>query len=641
MVAGKQPIRPWSWVLGFLLDWSIPIGLCCGVFAIVIHLVWRDAERSITLYEAGQLILLNVNAGEHTGAHLWAARLFAVLAVLLFGIEVVLQFGGRGINRLRLAFRKHIAPSLRGKRVLVIGAHAHAADFAKSVFIPDSNADWATPLVTHLVCGVERTVRPPDVSNPVLSIFRTSLSTATLRQIGVDRYTDVVVIESQDSVALETLASVCDALKQEPRQGSSSERKLPTIRVRIESPELCANLRRRNWVPRSALGHVRMWCPDDISARRVLSEVDLDATWPFAKPGGKSTIVMIGFGSSNRALAARAIGQMHHVDETPVELHVIDEEAERCWSLFEEAWPGAKEPNAVRRELHVKDPHDAGIRDWIGTLARDPSSNLLIAVSIGDLDANLGLASSVIDGLSAATDHSRAVVLIRQRGIADADGIAGFAKSGDRSQGIQVFAWGDVRSSLSPEDVLEEGLDRTAKEVHAAYLMGEEQREPATWVDRKKKASTDEFSSLRAWEELWPFLRDDNRNCAEFSRRRLEAIGLDLVDGVRPGQGELKPADLTKDELITLARLEHRRWVVNRLMNGWQHGAKKCPHRKIHPDLIAWEQLSDDAKGKDFLVVSGSASPAANDKLSYELKSMERLIGIGKCMIRKGSSRSG
>jgi len=619
---------------GFLMAWSIPMGLGCALIAIAVHLLRRETAFDESLYEAGQLMLLNVDPDDHTGASMWIARLFAVFAVLLFGIEVVLQFGGRGIDRLRLWYRRNFAGSHAGKRVLVIGSDDHAADFAKSLFRTDSQSSLGTRFVTHLSSGTERNLHPSDLSNPVLTIVRPNLGPECLRDIGIDRYTDVVVIESKDSVALETLACACEALHGPMTTAGAAVRTLPTIRIRIQSPELCATLRRRNWVPSSALGHVRMWCPDDLSARRALRDANLDGTWSFAKPGGRSSIVMLGFGSANRALAARAIGQMHHVDETPADLHVFDEQADRSWSLFEEAWPGAKNDQAVRHQLHDADAHAPETRARIRELAGDRTSNLLIGISIGDLDANLALASAIIDDLSASIEQPRAVVLIRQRGVADADEIARFAKSGDRWPGIQVLAWGDVRSSQSPDDVLEDALDRVAREVHSAYLRGEQERDPATWDERTQQAGTSEFSSLRAWGELWPFLRDDNRNSAEFAVRRLRAIGLELVDEMQPGQTEVKPGDLTHDELTTLARLEHRRWMVNRLMNGWRLGAKKDPSLKTHPDLVEWDNLSEEARGKDFRVVTGSEPTSRTGKPGYEVTAMNQLVGAGKRLVR-------
>jgi hypothetical protein len=640
---GTAP-QPWGLigyrVIGFLMAWAIPMGLVCALVAIVIHILSRDAGTDDKLYEAGQLMLLNVNPVDHKGgAYLWVARLFAMLAVLLFGIEVVLQFGGRGIDRIRLWYRTHIAHRLPDRRVLVIGSDDLASRFARSVLGANRSGRSPTRLVTHLVLGPERTRHPADLSNPVLTIVRPNLTPACLSRIGVDRYTDVVIIESSDSVALETLASVLEAVKQGPRPEGEAVPTMPTIRVRIQSPELCATLRRSNWVEDGALGHVRMWCPDDLSARRVLRNVELDGTWSFAKPGGSSTMLMLGFGAANRALAARAIGQMHHVDETPVRLHVFDEHADRCWSLFHEAWPGVE--GAVEHALHGCDAHGAQTRAELRKWAGDNATNLLVAVSIGDLDANLALASSIIHDLSASTEHPRAVILIRQRGIADADEIARFARVGGRSPGIQVLAWGDVPGSQSPGDVLEEELDELARSVHAEYLKGAEAKlTPEEWLKKRKEASATWHSPLRDWELLWPFYRDDNRNSADFAGRRLAALGLALVDatGEAPKQSTVQPVDLTRDELTILAKLEHRRWTVNRLMNGWRRGEEKQkdPVKRIHHDLVPWEQLSEESKGKDFRVTAGiDGAGQIGTKQGFQLESMQQLVGAGKVLVRR------
>ena len=45
-----------------------------------------------------------------------------------------------------------------------------------------------------------------------------------------------------------------------------------------------------------------------------------------------------------------------------------------------------------------------------------------------------------------------------------------------------------------------------------------------------------------------------------------------------------------------LAYLEHRRWVEERLRNGWTWGEKRDDVRRTHPDLVPYDELSEASK---------------------------------------------
>ena len=57
------------------------------------------------------------------------------------------------------------------------------------------------------------------------------------------------------------------------------------------------------------------------------------------------------------------------------------------------------------------------------------------------------------------------------------------------------------------------------------------------------------------------------------------------------------------DEIAKMSRMEHDRWCADRLRNGWKYGKIRNNARKLHPDLVSWEELNDDAKEKDILAV--------------------------------------
>lgn len=48
-----------------------------------------------------------------------------------------------------------------------------------------------------------------------------------------------------------------------------------------------------------------------------------------------------------------------------------------------------------------------------------------------------------------------------------------------------------------------------------------------------------------------------------------------------------------------MAKMEHARWNVERLLNGWKWGEKRDVTKKVSPYLVPWSELSIDMKECD------------------------------------------
>jgi hypothetical protein len=53
------------------------------------------------------------------------------------------------------------------------------------------------------------------------------------------------------------------------------------------------------------------------------------------------------------------------------------------------------------------------------------------------------------------------------------------------------------------------------------------------------------------------------------------------------------------DDVEILARIEHRRWMAERFLDGWQYGATRNDQQKLHPDLVPWEELDESTREYD------------------------------------------
>ena len=172
---------------------------------------------------------------------------------------------------------------------------------------------------------------------------------------------------------------------------------------------------------------------------------------------------------------------------------------------------------------------------------------------------------------------------------------------------------GMIRLAAEPDlaeaHALAQLMDRRARAVHALFLAAQ------------RAARGDTFGSAPAeaeWEQLPEAVRDDNRNVADQMDFKLATI----FALSKPGQGT---AALSAAETETLARLAHERWWAAKALAGWQFGPVRDDRKRLHPDMIPYDQLAEPIKQKDRDEVASLIPMAA---LAGETLVRERCVGI-------------
>jgi len=123
-------------------------------------------------------------------------------------------------------------------------------------------------------------------------------------------------------------------------------------------------------------------------------------------------------------------------------------------------------------------------------------------------------------------------------------------------------------------------IERVARAIHERYLAN---RQAADDLGRP---------STVPWAELGEGFRDSNRAQAAAIPDKLTAVGCRLEEAPGP-----QPFDgFTPVELEDLARLEHDRWVDERLAAGWAPGDGG---ERSSPDLVSWEDLPEARRQLD------------------------------------------
>lgn len=121
-----------------------------------------------------------------------------------------------------------------------------------------------------------------------------------------------------------------------------------------------------------------------------------------------------------------------------------------------------------------------------------------------------------------------------------------------------------------------------ARTIHENYLQ-----------DQKHKPSD---PSLEGWDALATNLKDSNLQQADHIQEKLRQIGCSLhkVQGRK-----IVLMKFSDKDVEILAEMEHGRWVVERLGDGWVWSETRDVAKKTSPYLVPWAQLPDNVKKWD------------------------------------------
>jgi len=135
-------------------------------------------------------------------------------------------------------------------------------------------------------------------------------------------------------------------------------------------------------------------------------------------------------------------------------------------------------------------------------------------------------------------------------------------------------------------------LDATAREILGRGIHVRYQRSQFENAARSDPSMTD-------WDNLPDGLRESNLQQADDIERKLRAIGC-TIHPVK--DREVVLMKFSKAEIEKLAEIEHARWTVERLLDGWRQGPRDV-HNKISPYLVSWEELPGNIKKYDLYAV--------------------------------------
>jgi ppGpp synthetase/RelA/SpoT-type nucleotidyltranferase len=108
-----------------------------------------------------------------------------------------------------------------------------------------------------------------------------------------------------------------------------------------------------------------------------------------------------------------------------------------------------------------------------------------------------------------------------------------------------------------------------------------------------------EDAAMHDWEVLREDFKNSNIDQADHIPAKLRRIGCSLRS-VQDREPVL--IEFTETEIDTMAEMEHSRWWMGRLLDGWRCGPRD-PEKKTSPYLVPWKDLSNEDRDTDRFVV--------------------------------------
>jgi hypothetical protein len=347
---------------------------------------------------------------------------------------------------LRTTIRSHLWPNRR--RVILIGDGRAAHWIADDILAYHASIGRGV-LLTHL-----RTERSPStLIHPLGALMVLQVHAITqrcLRQADIAHTDDVVIVGDGDSRNLEALVRCSEALHATPSRRT-------TVHVRIDSPECAEQLNHAvetsdRW--RHYCLDVRVFCPDEMAARQALAV--WSGTVP-AAPQQLEEVLMIGLGESAAAfLAMLAVATAPTAPTAPApakprRVNIMDIHPERAWARVKANFPQA----CAQFDPHLI--HESADSDALGTAFNDmvarTTGNLLISVSVGDVDGNLSIALRLAAMVRALQPSSRRITIFVRQSLAVNLSSLLVRNANPLNTAPELRVWGGLEDSF-PVDLL-------------------------------------------------------------------------------------------------------------------------------------------------------------------------------------------
>jgi len=295
---------------------------------------------------------------------------------------------------------------------------------------------------------------------------------------------------------------------------------------------------------------LRLFCPEETAARlfwkqRCPYQVSVQC-------GHQMSVVFLGFGALGEKLLTYALQDNIFDPGQHIEYHIFGDGAEF---------------SAVHTGLSsISDPVIFHGEPWYERLSLLEEAEMVIVLT------QKGQLTLVQDILSATTGP---VVDVFAAEEVELKLLAGRER-------LRVFCW--KREAWDPAHIFGDTLFDRAKRINLRY------------AHLYSGVEENELTKEAEWRKLDAFTRYSNVSAADYHEVRLNMLS---ALGWPEDAEQLSP-----EQMELLSELEHIRWCRYHYLNNWKHGipengARKDTGKRLHADLVQYEELTEEEKQKD------------------------------------------
>jgi serine phosphatase RsbU (regulator of sigma subunit) len=149
-----------------------------------------------------------------------------------------------------------------------------------------------------------------------------------------------------------------------------------------------------------------------------------------------------------------------------------------------------------------------------------------------------------------------------------------------------------------------EMAEKLARVIHSRYrrLMASPDDKSQNIYNEMYLVGNESIQFTSAFDELSEDVKSSNIDNAFHIPAKLLSIGYKIQASGDP-ELEMSLPELSDHEIETMARIEHDRWCWERRLSGWKHAEKRDNARKLHNCLVLFDELPEEEKEKDRILV--------------------------------------
>lgn len=338
----------------------------------------------------------------------------------------------------------------------------------------------------------------------------------------------------------------------------------------------------------SKLPQVRIFNESEIVARRIVRVYPPDS--PVAMSDKGVHLLLIGLDSVGQAILVQLARIGHYRSGSKPKITVVDKNVKAQWRQVLDAHEGIE--RWIQVETQESSLGEIG-PDEIDRWLNDERKITMTYVCTDDEIANLRIARLLLRSLKEqeqvlGDSAGSMVVALEQPG---GTVLSEFASQEAEQGRFRLYSLSDTGQSdvdmTASEGLLSDFDDDRARLFHDAYCKRDAE-------ECARNSSRKPATFNLPWSKLPETVRNANRRTADHFDVKLRAVGCQVV-----AAQDVKAAQLSEGEIELLAKMEHDRWWADRTLDGWTLGEQRDNKRKIHPNMLDYEQLSERVKQLD------------------------------------------